>query len=180
MGDVSIERWKKWIDFKTVPPQTALVIPFAERLDDPHWDERTDQLMLYTSTQVPHIIRVGIAQFLGLDQGGMNAIDPHAVLLAEVGQALGEGGNRGIDRTADGETLLRLASTCAGDRHQRPVALLQQRPGRAREPHMREEFESIAVCPIGVGQFEKVATLGRAGIVDEDVEAVELALDRSD
>lgn len=41
VNDISVERWKKWIDFKTVPPQTALVIPFAERLDNPHWDERT-------------------------------------------------------------------------------------------------------------------------------------------
>jgi hypothetical protein len=61
---------------------------------------------------------------LGLDQGGMDAVDPHAVLLAEVGQALGEGGNGGIDRAADGETLFRLASAGAGDRDQRPVALL--------------------------------------------------------
>src|SRR4029453_12056021 len=69
---------------------------------------------------------------LGLDQGGMDAVDPHAVLLAEVGQALGEGGNGGVDRTADGETLFRLASTGAGDRDQRAAVLLQQRPGRAR------------------------------------------------
>ncbi len=41
VNDISVERWKKWVDFKTVPPQTALVIPFAERLDDPHWEERT-------------------------------------------------------------------------------------------------------------------------------------------
>ena len=33
----------------------------------------------------------------------MDAIDLHAVLLAEVGQALGEGGDGGIDRAADGE-----------------------------------------------------------------------------
>jgi carbon-monoxide dehydrogenase large subunit len=40
------------------------------------WDERLDQLMLYTSTQVPHMIRVGIAQFLGLDQGRVRVVSP--------------------------------------------------------------------------------------------------------
>src|SRR4029453_4938434 len=50
----------------------------------------------------------------------------------------------------------------------------------ARESHMREEFQRIAVCPIGVGQFEEVAPLGCAGIVDEDVEAAEFALHRLD
>src|SRR5262245_8187165 len=38
---------------------------------------------------------------------------------------------------------------------------------------MREEFQRIAICPIGVGQFEEVAPLGRAGIVDKDVEPAE-------
>src|ERR1700681_740875 len=40
---------------------------------------------------------------LGLDQARMDAIDLHAILLAEVREALGEGGDRGIDRAADGE-----------------------------------------------------------------------------
>src|ERR1700737_3353964 len=44
---------------------------------------------------------------LGLDQARMDAIDLHAILLAEVRKALGEGGNGGIDRTADGKALLR-------------------------------------------------------------------------
>ena len=32
---------------------------------------------------------------LGLDQRGMDAVNPYAVLLAEVGEALGEGGDGG-------------------------------------------------------------------------------------
>jgi aerobic carbon-monoxide dehydrogenase large subunit len=40
------------------------------------WDERADQLMVYASTQVPHIIRVGLAQFLGIDQGQVRVISP--------------------------------------------------------------------------------------------------------
>ena len=57
-----------------------------------------------------------------------------------------------------------------------PLALLQQRPGGAREPHMGEELERIAVRPVGVGEGEEIAALGGAGIVDQDVEAAERAL----
>ncbi|MCK6453086.1 MAG: xanthine dehydrogenase family protein molybdopterin-binding subunit [Alphaproteobacteria bacterium] len=40
------------------------------------WDERLDQLVVYASTQVPHIIRVGIARFLGLDEGQVRIVSP--------------------------------------------------------------------------------------------------------
>src|SRR5215813_9105202 len=68
---------------------------------------------------------------LGLDQRGMDAVDPHAVLLAEVGEALGEGGDGGVDRAADGESFLRFSSAGAADRDQRAAALLQEWPSRA-------------------------------------------------
>ena len=42
---------------------------------------------------------------------------------------------------------------------------------------MREELEGVTVFPVGVGQGEEIAALGSAGVVDEDVEAAELALD---
>lgn len=41
ISDVKLELWMKWIDFDTVPPQKALVIPFAVNRDDPRWDDRT-------------------------------------------------------------------------------------------------------------------------------------------
>jgi hypothetical protein len=41
VSDVKIELWMKWIDFDTVPPQKALVIPFAVNREDPRWDDRT-------------------------------------------------------------------------------------------------------------------------------------------
>jgi len=40
------------------------------------WDARSDQLVVYTSTQVPHIIRAGIAQFLGMSQGQVRVVSP--------------------------------------------------------------------------------------------------------
>ena len=41
-----------------------------------HWDERGDQLVIYYSTQVPHVVRVGLTQFLGIDQGMVGVISP--------------------------------------------------------------------------------------------------------
>ena len=41
-----------------------------------YWDDRVDQLMVYASTQVPHVIRVGLAEFLGIDQGQVRVISP--------------------------------------------------------------------------------------------------------
>lgn len=40
-SDIKVELWKKWIDFSTVPPQTALMIPFAIERDHGLWDNRT-------------------------------------------------------------------------------------------------------------------------------------------
>ena len=40
------------------------------------WDDRTDQLMVWTSTQVPHLIRNGLAEFLGLEQRQVRVIAP--------------------------------------------------------------------------------------------------------
>src|SRR5215471_9035848 len=40
---------------------------------------------------------------LGLDQRRMDAVDPHAILLAEIRQAFAESRDGGIDRAADGE-----------------------------------------------------------------------------
>ena len=59
-----------------------------------------------------------------------------------------------------------------------PFRLPQQRPGGAGEPHMGEEFQRIAFLPVGVGEFEKIAALGGAGIVDQNVEAAEIACRR--
>jgi hypothetical protein len=40
-SDIPVELWKKWIDFETVPPQTALVIPFAISRTLEQWANRT-------------------------------------------------------------------------------------------------------------------------------------------
>nr|WP_275982260.1 xanthine dehydrogenase family protein molybdopterin-binding subunit [Frigidibacter sp. ROC022] len=41
-----------------------------------HWDEKAEQLVVHTSTQVPHLIRTGLSECLGLDQGSVRVIAP--------------------------------------------------------------------------------------------------------
>ena len=45
------------------------MVPMEGKAILAHWDDRSDQLVVYYSTQVPHVVRVGLAQFLGIDQG---------------------------------------------------------------------------------------------------------------
>lgn len=40
------------------------------------WDDRSDQLVVNTSTQVPHMIRIGVAQALGLEEARVRVISP--------------------------------------------------------------------------------------------------------
>jgi carbon-monoxide dehydrogenase large subunit len=55
------------------------------------WDRRLEQLLLYSSTQMPHVIRSGLAECLGLDQGRVRVVAPDVgggfgykgILLAE-------------------------------------------------------------------------------------------------
>lgn len=55
------------------------------------WDSRVGQLVLHTSTQQPHIVRSGLAECLGIDEGAIRVIAPDVgggfgykgVLLAE-------------------------------------------------------------------------------------------------
>lgn len=41
-----------------------------------HWDGKTESLVVHTSTQVPHLIRTGLAECLGLDQADVRVIAP--------------------------------------------------------------------------------------------------------
>lgn len=41
-----------------------------------HWDYRLDQLVVISSTQMPHIVRTGLSECLGLDEGRIRVIGP--------------------------------------------------------------------------------------------------------
>jgi carbon-monoxide dehydrogenase large subunit len=47
------------------------------------WDERADQLIVYSSTQTPHMVRIGLAETLGIEDGRLRVISP------DVGGAFG-------------------------------------------------------------------------------------------
>jgi carbon-monoxide dehydrogenase large subunit len=40
------------------------------------WDRRLEQLLIYTATQIPHIVRTGLADCLGLDHGQVRVVAP--------------------------------------------------------------------------------------------------------
>jgi carbon-monoxide dehydrogenase large subunit len=41
-----------------------------------HWDRRLEQLVIYSATQMPHIVRTGLTECLGLDHGKIRVISP--------------------------------------------------------------------------------------------------------
>jgi carbon-monoxide dehydrogenase large subunit len=41
-----------------------------------HWDRRLEQLVIYSATQMPHIVRTGLSECLGLDHGKIRVISP--------------------------------------------------------------------------------------------------------
>ena len=52
------------------------MVPMEGKAVLAYWDDRVDQLMVYASTQVPHVIRAGLAEFLGIEQGQVRVISP--------------------------------------------------------------------------------------------------------
>lgn len=52
------------------------MLPMEGKAIVAYWDDRADQLIVYTSTQVPHMIRVGLAQCLGIDERRLRVIAP--------------------------------------------------------------------------------------------------------
>ncbi len=41
-----------------------------------YWDNRLEQLTVYTASQIPHIVRTGLAECLGLDEGQVRVVVP--------------------------------------------------------------------------------------------------------
>ena len=52
------------------------MVPMEGKAVHAHWDDRAGQLVLNTSSQIPHIVRVGLATFLGLDEGMIRVVSP--------------------------------------------------------------------------------------------------------
>ena len=52
------------------------MVPMEGKAVLAYWDERADQLVVYTSTQTPHMIRIGLAETLGIHEGQIRVISP--------------------------------------------------------------------------------------------------------
>ena len=52
------------------------MVPLEGRAALAEWDDRADQLVIHLSTQIPHMIRNGLALFLGLQQRQVRVIPP--------------------------------------------------------------------------------------------------------
>jgi carbon-monoxide dehydrogenase large subunit len=59
------------------------MVPMEGKAVLAYWDERANQLIVYSSTQTPHMIRIGLAETLSLDDGQIRVISP------DVGGAFG-------------------------------------------------------------------------------------------
>ncbi len=77
-----------------------------------HWDSRLEQLVVHSATQIPHIVRTGLAECLGLDQGKVRVISP------DVGGGFGYKGILAAEEVA----LAWLAMKCG-----RPVRWIEDR-----------------------------------------------------
>ena len=73
--DVVIER--------TFSLSRQAMVPLEGKAMVAHWDERLDQLVIYNSTQVPHIVRSGLSQMMGISEEKIRVVAP------DVGGAFG-------------------------------------------------------------------------------------------
>ena len=52
------------------------MMPIEGRCVIANWDTRLEQLLVYSATQMPHIVRTGLSECLGLDHGQIRVIAP--------------------------------------------------------------------------------------------------------
>jgi carbon-monoxide dehydrogenase large subunit len=68
---------------KTVDLARQCMTPMEGKAVLAYWDHQFEQLIVYSATQVPHLIRTGLSTYLGIDQGMIRVISP------DVGGAFG-------------------------------------------------------------------------------------------
>ena len=75
------------VDFETLSNAPVVVrkqlrlarqcmVPMEGKAVLAYWDERLSQLVVYSGTQVPHLVRTGLAEFLNLDIGKIRVVVP--------------------------------------------------------------------------------------------------------
>src|SRR6056297_1022236 len=90
-------------------------------------------------------------------RAGIHRDHAHPARPADLGEALGDVVERGVERAADQEARLRLLRRGADVVDDDAVAgLLQMREGRAARPHVAVELQREALLPLRVRQLEEV------------------------
>jgi carbon-monoxide dehydrogenase large subunit len=120
-----------------------------------HWDARLDELVIYLSTQGPHVMRLGLAQALGLPEHKVRVIAP------DVG-----GGFGGKNRLLPEE----IAVAAIAMKVQHPVRWLEDRREHfLASVHARDHFYDLIISADASGQL-----LGIEGSVHIDAGAYAL------
>jgi aerobic carbon-monoxide dehydrogenase large subunit len=68
---------------RTVELSRQCIVPLEGKSVLAYWDFQADQLVLISATQVPHLLRIGIAQHLGMSEEAVRVVSP------DVGGAFG-------------------------------------------------------------------------------------------
>ena len=61
---------------RTIRTARQCMVPLEGKGVVAHWDRQAEQLVLHTATQMPHIVRSGLSECLGLDEGAIRVIAP--------------------------------------------------------------------------------------------------------
>ncbi|MCW2239388.1 xanthine dehydrogenase family protein molybdopterin-binding subunit [Azospirillum canadense] len=61
---------------RTIRTARQCMVPLEGKGVVAHWDRHVEQLVLTTATQMPHIVRAGLSECLGLDQGLIRVVAP--------------------------------------------------------------------------------------------------------
>ncbi len=103
------------------------------------WNHRTQQLVVHTATQIPHIVRTGLAECLGLDESAVRVIAPDV------------GGGFGYKAILLPEEL--VVCWLAIHLH-RPVRWLEdRREALTASANAREHYYDITLCADEEGKF---------------------------
>ena len=103
------------------------------------WNERTHQLVVYTATQLPHIIRTGLSECLGLEESSVRIIAP------DIGGGFGYKGLLLAEEIIVCWLAMRL---------RRPIRWLEdRREALTASANCREHFYDITLCADERGRF---------------------------
>lgn len=61
---------------RTIRTSRQCMVPLEGKGVVAYWDRQAEQLLLHTSTQMPHIVRSGLSECLGLEQGAIRVVAP--------------------------------------------------------------------------------------------------------